>query len=93
MTEPDWVVLSPKPPCFVTASGWHGAVDELKLVADEFLDNEQAERLSVSNPGAIVYVQPEWGGGRVALDRAIALVMSHPVWRLSAQVHRLLGLP
>jgi len=93
MTEPDWVVLSPKPPCFVTASGWHGAVDELKLVADEFLDNEQAERLSVSNPGAIVCVQPEWGGGRVALDRAIALVMSHPVWRLSAQVHRLLGLP
>jgi organic radical activating enzyme len=92
MTEPDWVVLSPKPPCFAVAGGWGGVVDELKLVADEFLDAEQAERLWVSNPGAIVCVQPEWGGGQAALDKAVALVMSHPLWRLSVQVHRLLGL-
>jgi 7-carboxy-7-deazaguanine synthase len=92
-TEPDWVVVSPKPPSFTISLGWSTSIDELKLVADEYLDSGQAERLSCLTPGAIVSVQPEWEGGEGARERAIALVMSHPAWRLSVQVHKLLGLP
>ena len=92
-TEPDWVVVSPKPPNFAISLGWSTSIDELKLIADEYLDSGQAERLSCLAPGAIISVQPEWGGGQEARERAIALVMSHPAWRLSVQVHKLLGLP
>jgi 7-carboxy-7-deazaguanine synthase len=92
-TEPDWVVVSPKPPCFELDAGWRGRVDELKLVADDCLGGARAEQLASLHPDAIVSVQPEWGGGEEARERAIVLVMSHPAWRLSLQVHKLLGLP
>ncbi|HEY5528085.1 MAG TPA: 7-carboxy-7-deazaguanine synthase QueE [Thermoleophilia bacterium] len=92
-TEPDWVVVSPKPPDYDVAADWSGSIDELKLVADEYLDTRLAERLSSLHPGAMVSVQPEWEGGREARERAVALVMAHPAWRLSLQIHKLLGLP
>ena len=63
-TEPDWVVVSPKPPNFAISLGWSTSIDELKLIADEYLDSGQAERLSCLAPGAIISVQPEWGGAK-----------------------------
>jgi hypothetical protein len=38
-------VVSPKPPGYVISPEWEGFVDEVKLVADEFLDAAAAERL------------------------------------------------
>jgi 7-carboxy-7-deazaguanine synthase len=92
----DWAVVCPKPPDYALAPGWEGLVDELKLVADTFLDAATAERLAAAHPGAFVSIQPlhEWaaGPGQESVERAIGLVMTHPEWRLSLQVHKHLGI-
>lgn len=85
----DWVAVSPKPPDYRMARGWDGRVDELKLVADDSLDAATAERVAASHPEAVVFIQPESG---TSAERAIALVMDHPEWRLSLQTHKLLGI-
>ena len=105
-----WATVSPKPPDYVIAAGWEGLVDELKLVVDDRLDAASAERLAAAHPGAVVCIQPEWGGGaalaaasagslspdgavtRQRFERAVALVMAHPDWRLSLQTHKYLGI-
>jgi organic radical activating enzyme len=94
----DWLVVSPKPPHYPVAGGWEGRIDELKLIVDEDLDAATAERLAAEHPGAIVCLQPEYGGGpaglrgRASAEKAVALVLSHPEWRLSLQLHRALGI-
>ncbi len=88
----DWAVVSPKPPDYVISPEWEGFVDEIKLVADEFLAAAAAERLAAAHPGAVVSIQPEYGGDRASIERAVALVMSHPEWRLSLQTHKSLGI-
>ena len=89
----DWVAVSPKPPGYFVASGWTGSIDELKLVVDEHLDAATAERLAAAHPGAMVFLQPEWGRYKESCERAVALVMDHPEWRLSLQTHKLLDIP
>lgn len=91
----DWVTVSPKPPDYKIAPGWHERVDELKLVADGSLDAATAERVAASHPEAMIFIQPESGtisGDPTSVERAIALVMGHPEWRLSLQIHKLLGI-
>jgi 7-carboxy-7-deazaguanine synthase len=56
----DWAVVSPKPPDYFIAPGWEGLIDELKLVADEWLEEATAERLAARHPEAIVCIQPAW---------------------------------
>jgi 7-carboxy-7-deazaguanine synthase len=109
-----WATVSPKPPDYFIATGWEGLVDELKLVVDDRLDAATAERLAAAHPGAIVTIQPVWGGAAVPAaggavqgaggtssataansercERAVALVMAHPDWRLSLQTHKYLGI-
>jgi organic radical activating enzyme len=102
----DWAVVSPKPPGYLVAPGWEGLVDELKLVADEWLEAAVAERVAARHPEAVVCIQPEWEGRPLSLGgeaievggpgrserRAIELVMDHPDWRLSLQTHKYLGI-
>lgn len=102
----DWATVSPKPPDYLIATGWKGLIDELKLVADDHLNAAIAERLAGRHSGAIVCIQPEYGAGldsrtgrpvaagpgQETVDRAIALVMAHPDWRLSLQTHKFLGI-
>jgi 7-carboxy-7-deazaguanine synthase len=88
-----WSTVSPKPPDYLIAAGWKGLVDEIKLVADAGLDAGTAELLAEAHPGAIICIQPEAGAGAESVERAVALVMSHPEWRLSLQTHKMLGLP
>ncbi len=94
----DWVTVSPKPPRYLRAESWDGRVDELKLVVDNEMDANRAERLAAENPGAIICLQPEYGVGhsdpaaRKNREMAVALVMSHPDWRLSLQIHKFLGI-
>ncbi len=102
----DWVVVSPKPPEYFIAPAWVGLVDELKLLVDEHLDEATAERVVAAHPGARVSVQPvahsaglraEAGSSLPwpswSAERAVALVREHPDWRLSLQLHKILGLP
>ncbi len=101
----DWVVVSPKPPDYVVAPEWAGCVDELKLVVDRHLEAATVERLAAASPEAVVFLQPEAGKDtgtgtrgaetaryRESRSRAITLVMEHPEWRLSLQIHKLLGI-
>ncbi len=102
----DWVVVSPKPPAYFISPAWTGLLDELKLIVDENLDGPTAERLAAAHPGARVSVQPvarsagfqaESGPSLpwpdCSVRRAVALVREHPDWRLSLQLHKILGLP
>jgi 7-carboxy-7-deazaguanine synthase len=94
----DWAVVSPKPPQYHVAPEWVGRLQELKLVADPYLDSATAERLACQHPQAFICVQPEYGtglrsgAGRESLSRAMRLVIDHPEWRLSVQMHKLLGI-
>jgi 7-carboxy-7-deazaguanine synthase len=100
----DWATVSPKPPDYEIARGWGGLVDEIKLIVDGRLTADVAERTAASHPEAVVSIQPVWGahadGRRTALsepsrwstERAMAMVMDHPDWRLSLQMHRYLGI-
>jgi organic radical activating enzyme len=100
----DWVVVSPKPPEYRIAPGWLGLIDELKVVVDEDLEAATVERLAAANPEAVVFLQPvsdrdstnaereDTSRYRESCNRALALVMGHPEWRLSLQVHKLLGI-
>jgi len=88
----DWAVVSPKPPHYRVSPGWRGLVDELKLVVDEYLTTAVAEELAAAYPAALVSIQPEYSRGPASIERAVALVMSHPDWRLSLQTHKYLGI-
>lgn len=102
--EFDWVVVSPKAPGYLISPGWDDRIDELKLVVDDQLDVATAERLAADYPGAFVSIQPEFEArpdgssrerhlaGSDSVPRAIALVLTHPDWRLSLQTHKLLGI-
>ena len=82
----DWITVSPKAGApLVVRRG-----DELKLVYPQFgLDPAQFELLDFSH----FFLQPMHGptietNTRLALDYCLA----HPRWRLSLQIHRLLGI-
>jgi 7-carboxy-7-deazaguanine synthase (Cx14CxxC type) len=82
----DWICVSPKAnAAFVQRSG-----DELKLVyPQEGAAPERYAGLAFSN----FFLQPMDSPQRAAnTEAAIAYCLEHPQWRLSLQVHKLLGL-
>jgi 7-carboxy-7-deazaguanine synthase len=92
---PDWLTVSPKPPDYRVHPGLLGFVRELKVIVDESFGDpaERAvEELARTHDGAALVLQPEAGGGDALVHRTAALVMSHPHWRLSLQLHKLLGI-
>ena len=83
----DWLCVSPKAGTdVVQRSG-----DELKLVwPQQGIDPASLEGWDFRN----FLVQPmDCEAREEALDAAIRLVMERPVWRLSLQTHKLIGLP
>ena len=85
----DWATVSPKPPDYAIARGWRGKVDELKFVVDDHLTAAVAEQTAADYPEAVVSIQPVAG---TKAQRAVAMVMDHPEWRLSLQLHKILGI-
>lgn len=90
--RPDWVTVSPKPPDYRVAEGLRESVDELKFVVSGDFRVEAAEELAAAHPEAQVCLQPEYSRFEDSAPAAVAAVMAHPDWRLSLQIHRLLGL-
>jgi len=86
----DWTTVSPKPPDYKVVEGWKGLVDELKFVVDEYLKAATVERVAADYPEAVVSLQPEWGAETA--QKAADMVMAHPGWRLSPQMHKYLGI-
>ena len=62
------------------------------MVVDGGFRVEVAESLSAAHPGAAMCLQPEAGGGAESVSTAVSAVLAHPSWRLSVQLHTLLGL-
>jgi 7-carboxy-7-deazaguanine synthase (Cx14CxxC type) len=83
----DWLCVSPKAnSTWVQRSG-----DELKLIfPQEGLDPQACEAL----PFRYFYLQPMDSEQLAANQQAaVAYCLAHPQWRLSIQIHKLLGLP
>lgn len=83
----DWVTVSPKArAALVVTQG-----DELKLVyPQDGVDPAAFEPLAFRH----FFLQPMDGLARAASTRLAALYcLEHPAWRLSTQMHKLLGLP
>lgn len=83
----DWLCVSPK----AGATPVQKAGDELKLVyPQEGAEPELFEEL----PFRHFFLQPMDGPEREANTRlALRYCMEHPVWRLSLQTHKILGIP
>ena len=83
----DWLCISPKAGTEVVQQ----AGDELKLVwPQEGIDPAALERWAFAH----FLIQPMDGPQLAeATDAAIALAMARPLWRLSLQAHKVVGLP
>lgn len=96
---PDWVTVSPKPPLYDIAIGVAPLAAEVKVIYDAEVDAmapaaaaNLVRHIAEQAPGAVVCIQPEASGGVRLARRATAFVLDHPEWRLSLQVHKLLGI-
>jgi 7-carboxy-7-deazaguanine synthase len=83
----DWLCVSPKAGTDVVQR----AGDELKLVwPQDGIDPQSLEGWDFRN----FLVQPlDCEDRKQAMDASIRLVMERPLWRLSLQAHKLIGLP
>ena len=95
-TPPNWVVCSPKLPA---AELVIEHMDELKLIVPDYRPEEYAslaERTRIHTLGGastkFLWLQPE-DGPRLdeATQLAVDLAQSNPSWRVSVQIHKVLG--
>ncbi len=83
----DWLTVSPKAGAPLVITGG----DELKLA---YPQPELAPEQVVGLHFAHFYLQPIDGPERRAnAEQALAYCLAHPQWRLSLQLHKLLGIP
>jgi Organic radical activating enzymes len=87
----DWVTLSPKNQ--VTGLKGNGTVvleraDEVKLVLAPGVEPSAWEAF----PATWHFLQPCDAAGRMNTAETISYIEAHPIWRLSLQTHKLLGI-
>ena len=87
----DWITLSPKNQVFGLMG--NGAVilkraDEVKLVLAPGVDPSAWEHF----PATWHFLQPCDAGGHMNTAETISYIEAHPLWRLSLQTHKLLGI-
>lgn len=87
----DWITLSPKGQ--VTGLRGNGTVvlgraDELKLLLAPGVEPSTWENF----PAAWHFLQPCFCTGTSNVSEVTAYILAHPLWRLSLQTHKLLGI-
>ncbi|HVK82467.1 MAG TPA: 7-carboxy-7-deazaguanine synthase QueE [Kofleriaceae bacterium] len=92
----DWLTVSPKPqhhPAGLLLADGVPA-DELKVVVDDTVDEAVLDRHAARYRVEHYFLQP-WMDARYAhnLARTIALIHARPRWRLSLQLHKVVGVP
>jgi 7-carboxy-7-deazaguanine synthase len=92
----DWLTISPKPqhhPKNLVLAEVLPA-SEVKVVIDDTVDESVLDRYAARWRCEHYFVQP-WMDARYDhnLARTIALVQARPQWRLSLQLHKILGVP
>lgn len=92
----DWLTVSPKPQFHPTSIALVGELpaSELKVVIDDTVDEAVLDRYAARYTCAHYFAQPCMDD-RYAhhLARTLALVHARPRWRLSLQLHKILGVP
>ena len=96
LVPPDWVVCSPKLPEDRLALEW---CDELKLVVPDYRPEAYARFAERVRPHTVgdrerryLWLQPEDGSRLEAATRlAVETALANPVWRVSVQTHKVLG--
>ncbi len=92
----DWLTVSPKPqhhPASIALADGVPA-DELKVVIDDTVDEAVLDRYAARWRCEHYFVQP-WMTDRYDhnLARTVALIHARPRWRLSLQLHKIVGIP
>ena len=92
----DWLTISPKPqhhPSSIALAD-HLPADEVKVVIDDSVDEAVLDRYAARWRCDHYFVQP-WMDARYAqnLARTLALIQARPRWRLSLQLHKIVGVP
>ena len=92
----DWLTISPKPqhhPASL-ALAEHLPADEVKVVVDDTVGEEVLDRYAARWRCEHYFVQP-WMDARYErnLARTLQLIQARPRWRLSLQLHKIVGLP
>jgi organic radical activating enzyme len=91
----DWLTVSPKPQ-------FHGREalvetlepDECKVVVDDTVDHRALAAYERRYPRAARFLQPCMDARHAEhLKRTLELVARHPSWRLSLQLHKIIGVP
>ena len=92
----DWLTISPKPqhhPAGLALAD-HLPADEIKVVIDDTVDEQVLDRYAARWRCEHYFVQP-WMDARYDhnLARTLALIHARPRWRLSLQLHKIIGVP
>lgn len=92
----DWLTISPKPqhhPASVALAD-HLPADEIKVVIDDSVDEAVLDRYAARWRCEHYFVQP-WMDAHYDrnLARTIQLIHTRPRWRLSVQMHKIIGVP
>lgn len=96
LIPPDWIVCSPKLPEDRLALEYF---DELKLIVPDYRPEQYARFARRARPHRVggrriplLWLQPEDGPHLAEAQRcAVELALTHPEWRVSVQIHKVLG--
>ena len=92
----DWLTISPKPQFHPASLALTDALhaDEVKVVIDDTVDADALDRYAARYRCEHYFVQPcQDARYDHHLARALALIQARPRWRLSLQIHKLVGVP
>ena len=94
----DWLTVSPKPQFHEAGEELLGCralpVSECKLVVDDTVTDDQLLAHEARYPGAAWFVQPCMDADYERhLARTLDMIRRRPAWRLSLQLHKIVGLP
>lgn len=95
ISDKAWVTLSPKEhinPAFPIVSKLWIRANEIKLVISDGHELKLYEE-ALKTASGNVFLQPEWSNYHETLPLTLHLLQNHPQYRLSVQLHKLLGIP
>jgi len=91
--DADWICVSPKKFKFPIDEMLQSA-DELKVVVFNESDFDWAvSHADKTKPECRLYLQPEYGKSNKMLPVIVEFVRNHPIWQISLQTHKFLGIP
>ena len=89
----DWICLSPKKNALPQKAIYPRA-HELKVIIEKESDLQWAEKnAALVSAQCHLFLQPEWSVSSAMMETITEYVKQHPVWRISLQAHKYMGIP